>query len=192
VPARHGEAESLVARGRRYGRGIRGFSTARKDVGLLGCSRSPQAGCLLSRMEKAGMKAEETTCGFCGGQGHDPFGVFFEGSTCCVCGGRGRVWVATPHIPCAHCRGSGAVKNLTCTVCGGKGAVPAWPRPDTACPECQGSGDDPSAGALSCLACRGSGRIATGTQSFASRITSTRPEPKAAIAEGIRRHEHAT
>lgn len=100
---------------------------------------------------------EQVACGFCHGTGIDPFDIMSSLSTCCACGGRGMVPVATPHVRCAHCRGTGAIKTLTCTVCGGKGVVAAPDGPRADCPDCRGSGDDNSATALACLRCRGRG-----------------------------------
>jgi len=98
------------------------------------------------------------TCSFCGGRGKDPFGIMSWLSTCCVCSGSGRVQVPAPHRPCAHCRGTGAIKTFTCTVCRGTGHVPVPPGPLQVCPECRGSGDD-AGSALACMACRGQGRV---------------------------------
>jgi DnaJ-class molecular chaperone len=101
----------------------------------------------------------EVTCAFCRGTGLDPFGIMSWLSTCCVCGGKGVVKVAVSHVPCAHCRGSGAVKTFTCTVCGGKGVVALPDIPVDVCPECRGTGDDASASAMECLKCRGRGFV---------------------------------
>ena len=100
----------------------------------------------------------EVTCSFCGGRGKDPFGIMSWLSTCCVCGGRKVVQVPALHRPCAHCRGTGAIKTFTCTVCRGTGYVPVIPGPLQACPECRGSGDD-AASALACMTCRGRGWV---------------------------------
>lgn len=102
---------------------------------------------------------EILTCAFCKGEGVDPYGVPSDVSVCCVCGGKGHVWVAAPHIVCAHCGGSGSIKTLTCTTCGGKGAVPAWPGDSAVCQYCRGTGDDLSNSGLACLHCRGSGYV---------------------------------
>ena len=102
---------------------------------------------------------EEKVCAFCHGSGVDPFDVMSSLSTCCVCGGVGKVSVPSPAIPCAHCRGSGAVKTLTCTVCGGKGSVAMPALPILICPVCHGTGDDRSASAMACLRCRGRGCV---------------------------------
>ncbi len=96
------------------------------------------------------------TCSFCGGRGKDPFGVLSWLSACCVCGGRGLVRVPAPHRRCAHCQGTGAVKTLTCTVCRGTGFVPLPSGPRRGCPDCRGTGSDPSS-SLACLTCRGRG-----------------------------------
>jgi DnaJ-class molecular chaperone len=103
----------------------------------------------------------EVTCSFCGGHGKDPFGIMSWLSTCCVCGGRGVVRVAAPARPCAHCRGTGAVKTFTCTVCRGTGFVPLTPGPRLQCPECRGTGADAASG-LACLSCRGRGWVPSG------------------------------
>lgn len=105
---------------------------------------------------------EERLCAFCGGGGVDPFGVMSHLSSCCVCGGSGRVLAPTPHVPCAHCRGTGSIKRLTCTVCGGKGCVLAPAEPGAPCPGCGGSGDDASIWAMACLTCLGRGQVAKG------------------------------
>ncbi|MFA5111269.1 MAG: hypothetical protein WC443_07695 [Desulfobaccales bacterium] len=99
-------------------------------------------------------------CAFCGGTGKDPFGIMSWLSTCCVCHGRGVVQVQSPSVPCAHCRGRGAIKTFTCTVCGGKGRVAAFAGPTVPCPDCRGTGDAVSA--LACLTCRGRGWIPQG------------------------------
>ena len=100
----------------------------------------------------------QVTCSFCGGHGTDPFGIMSWVSTCCVCGGRKVVQVPALHRPCAHCRGTGAIKTFTCNVCRGTGYVPGIPGPLQACPECLGSGDD-AASALACMTCRGRGWV---------------------------------
>jgi len=105
------------------------------------------------------MNREQVPCSFCEGKGIDPFEIMSTLSTCCVCGGRKVVWVKAPYSPCAHCRGTGAVKTLTCTVCRGKGFVPDSSVPSIVCPECRGTGDDASAPAMACLKCRGRGRV---------------------------------
>lgn len=113
-------------------------------------------------MGQTAIGEEQTTqmpCAFCGGTGKDPFGILSRLSTCCVCQGRGVVAVEASHELCAHCGGTGAVKRLTCTVCGGRGVLPVLKGLTEACPECGGSGDDPSAPAMACLECRGRGRI---------------------------------
>ena len=102
----------------------------------------------------------EVPCAFCQGTGTDPFGIMSWLSTCCVCKGKGTTRVRGPQERCAHCRGTGAVKSLTCTVCGGKGLVPLRAAGAVECPECQGTGDEFSASALSCLKCRGRGWVA--------------------------------
>ena len=101
----------------------------------------------------------QAPCAFCGGTGKDPFGILSRLSTCCVCQGRGTVAVEASHEWCAHCGGTGAVKRLTCTVCGGRGVLPVLKGPTEVCPECGGSGDEPSAPAMACLECRGRGKI---------------------------------
>jgi DnaJ-class molecular chaperone len=101
----------------------------------------------------------DVPCAFCGGSGLDPFGIMSWLSKCCVCGGEGVVKVFAPYVPCAHCRGSGAVKTLTCTVCGGKGVVTLPDVPVDVCPECRGTGDDASASAMDCLKCHGRGFV---------------------------------
>jgi len=108
-------------------------------------------------MEKIDM--EKVTCSFCGGKGIDPFDIMSSLSTCCVCGGRKVVRVKVPYRPCAHCRGTGAVKTLTCTVCRGTGFVADSAGPTIVCPECKGTGDDTSAPAMACLECRGRGWV---------------------------------
>lgn len=101
----------------------------------------------------------EVLCSFCGGTGRDPFGIMSQISTCCVCRGRGVVCVPVSYMPCAHCRGAGAVKTLTCTVCGGKGYLAKAAGQTRKCPECAGTGDDCSNSAMACLRCRGRGVI---------------------------------
>ena len=102
----------------------------------------------------------QVPCAFCHGTGKDPFGIMSRLSSCCVCGGRGTVAVEVPHEPCAHCRGTGAVKRLTCRVCGGRGVLPALEGSTEVCPGCGGTGDDHGAPAMACLRCRGRGKIA--------------------------------
>lgn len=102
----------------------------------------------------------DVPCAFCQGTGTDIFGIMSWLSNCCVCNGRGTTRVWGPQEKCAHCRGTGAIKRLTCTVCGGKGLVPLRPKDTTICPECQGTGDDFSASAMSCLKCHGHGWVA--------------------------------
>lgn len=145
-------------------------------------------GSLLGSWRGGVVKAEEIPCAFCSGRGHDPFGIPSEFSTCCVCGGRGHVWVAAPHLVCAHCQGSGAVKTFTCTVCGGKGAVPAWPEATEPCPECGGSGDDRSAGSLDCLACRGTGRVPAAPPPHRQGFEAARPQRHKSIQKSRRNH----
>jgi hypothetical protein len=106
--------------------------------------------------DAAGMQVR---CAFCQGTGKDPFGIMSWLSSCCVCLGRGTVTIKAPYVPCAHCKGTGAVKTLTCTTCGGKGVLPATQEPTEICPECKGTGDDSSIPTLDCLRCRGRGRI---------------------------------
>jgi DnaJ-class molecular chaperone len=116
-----------------------------------------------SRAPQDAVVVEEVMCAFCGGRGIDPFGIMSSLSRCCVCGGSGKVLVQVPHIPCAHCRATGAIKTLTCTVCAGKGVVPRPALPLVPCPICLGTGDDATAPAMGCLRCRGKGRV-TGPQ----------------------------
>lgn len=104
-------------------------------------------------------RTTQVPCAFCHGTGKDPFGILSSLSTCCVCQGRGTVAVEASHEWCAHCGGTGAVKRLTCTVCGGRGLLPVLKGPTEVCPECGGTGDDPSAPAMACLECRGRGKI---------------------------------
>jgi DnaJ-class molecular chaperone len=106
----------------------------------------------------------ELTCSFCGGSGTDPFGIMSWASKCCVCGGSGMVRMTVPYTRCAHCGGTGAVKTFTCTACMGKGYVPRPKEPIRTCPDCYGSGDDPSAPAMYCLTCRGSGFVASSSE----------------------------
>ena len=113
-------------------------------------------------MGQTAIGEERTTqmpCAFCHGTGKDPFGILSSLSTCCVCLGKGTVAVEASHEWCAHCGGTGAVKRLTCTVCGGRGVLPVLKGPTEVCPECGGTGDDPSASAMACLECRGRGKI---------------------------------
>ena len=98
-------------------------------------------------------------CAFCHGTGVDPFNLLSDRSVCGACGGQGHVRVAAVHVPCPHCRGTGAIKTFRCTVCDGKGAIPPLPEPTIVCPECQGTGDDSSNAALDCLMCDGRGRV---------------------------------
>lgn len=93
------------------------------------------------------------------GRGKDPFGIMSYLSKCCVCWGSGVVTIQSPHIKCAHCRGTGAVKTLTCTACMGKGVLPIAADNTRPCPTCYGSGDDLSSTAMYCLHCRGKGVI---------------------------------
>jgi DnaJ-class molecular chaperone len=109
-------------------------------------------------MDRHAEERTEVRCSFCGGKGKDPYGIMSWLSHCCVCGGRGVVQVTRPSRPCAHCRGTGAIKTFTCTVCRGTGYVPLLPGPLRECPECRGSGDDAASG-LACLACRGRGWV---------------------------------
>lgn len=118
----------------------------------------------VEEMENEQRKRVDVPCAFCGGSGKDPFGIMSHLSTCCVCGGRGVVQVMTPHVRCAHCRGSGAVKTFTCTVCRGRGRVPAALTKTVPCPECRGTGDDGSASAMPCLTCRGRGWVESRTE----------------------------
>jgi len=104
-------------------------------------------------------RSVQVRCAFCNGTGKDPFGILSRLSTCCVCQGRGAVAVEASHEWCAHCGGAGAVKRLTCTVCRGRGVLPALKGPTQVCPECGGTGDDPSAPAMACLECRGRGKV---------------------------------
>jgi len=104
-------------------------------------------------------KKENVTCSFCGGTGRDPFNIMSHLSTCCVCHGKGIVEVESPYEACAHCRGTGAIKRLTCTACGGKAFVVAATGPTVPCPECGGTGDDPSAPPMPCVKCHGRGRV---------------------------------
>ena len=104
-------------------------------------------------------RSVQVRCAFCNGTGKDPFGILSRLSTCCVCQGRGAVAVEDSHELCAHCGGTGAVKRLTCTVCGGRGVLAALKCPTQVCPECGGTGDDPSAPAMACLECRGRGKV---------------------------------
>jgi len=142
----------------------------------------------------AGDNVEVLTCAFCKGRGVDPYGVPSEFSACCVCGGRGKVWVAAPHIVCAHCAGSGSIKTFTCSACGGKGAVPAWPGNASVCGICHGTGDDASNAGLACLNCRGSGFVSAGVQPFLATAEPKKPkEIKMAMKSprGKVRHEYA-
>ena len=61
--------------------------------------------------------------------------------------------------PCAFCQGTGAVKTFACGACRGSGVVPEIAEDTVTCPECQGSGDAEGDPALSCLRCRGQGRV---------------------------------
>jgi len=101
----------------------------------------------------------EVNCSFCSGTGRDPFGIMSWISRCCVCGGKGTVEIRAPYTPCAHCKGTGAVKTFVCTTCMGKGVVPLPQSPTFVCPECRGSGDDGSAPGMACLRCRGRGFV---------------------------------
>jgi len=116
-------------------------------------------------------------CAFCQGTGKDPFGIMSRLSSCCVCRGRGTVAVEVPHEPCAHCKGTGAVKRLTCTVCGGRGVLPALEGSTEVCPGCGGTGDDHCAPAMACLRCRGRGKIA-------AEAADKRPTQDSTIGEG--------
>ena len=128
---------------------------------------------------------ETIICAFCRGAGKDPFDIMSSLSTCCVCGGRGTVTVSTPHVRCAHCRGTGAIKTLTCTVCRGKGVIPVTDEPRISCSACGGSGDDGSAPAMACLRCHGRGWV-TGRPDEAkmARAAGAAPEEKKGL-----RHE---
>jgi len=118
----------------------------------------------------------EVTCSFCSGTGRDPFGIMSWLSTCCVCGGKGKVLMQKPFTRCAHCQGTGAVKTFVCTTCHGKGFVTVPGYPTTVCPECRGTGDDPSAPAMACLRCRGCGFVIQGLE---KRELGERPSPLA-------------
>lgn len=111
--------------------------------------------------KKKATKAEyvEVSCAFCRGAGKDPFGIMSALSTCSVCRGKGCVTVPKLNECCAHCKGSGAIKTFTCTTCMGKGLLAALKGSTENCPECGGSGDDFSVGAMACLTCRGRGKI---------------------------------
>ena len=106
-------------------------------------------------------KLVSITCAFCSGSGNDPFGIMSHLSKCCVCKGKGIVKTLSPYRRCAHCSGTGAVKTLTCTACMGKGVLPIVANDTHKCPTCHGDGDDPSASAMYCLQCRGSGIVPT-------------------------------
>ena len=116
-----------------------------------------KGGGMSSKMKAEELKMVLVSCSFCGGKGKDPFGIMSSLSACCVCGGKGLVQVQAPYTPCAHCKGTGAVKTFTCTVCGGKGFLPAASEPSVKCPECKGTGDDAPAPAMACLKCHGRG-----------------------------------
>lgn len=96
-------------------------------------------------------------CVFCDGKGKDPFGIMSWLANCPVCLGRGVVQVPSLHVPCAHCKGSGAIKKFTCGVCCGRGMIPAPIGSTKVCQDCLGTGDDNSASAMPCLTCRGRG-----------------------------------
>lgn len=98
-------------------------------------------------------------CGFCEGEGYDPFMVMSERSKCQVCAGKGSVTIAEPYITCAFCGGTGAHRDqrLTCIVCRGKGVV-AVKEPTETCPKCHGSGTPPH-DYLPCTVCRGTGVV---------------------------------
>ena len=106
-------------------------------------------------------KLVSITCAFCSGSGNDPFGIMSHLSQCCVCKGKGIVKTPSPYRRCAHCGGTGAVKTLTCTACMGKGVLPIVANDTHKSPTCHGDGDDPSASAMYCLQCRGSGIVPT-------------------------------
>ncbi len=97
-------------------------------------------------------------CVFCRGTGNDPFGIMSWHSSCPVCLGKAVVDVPALHVPCAHCKGTGAFKTFTCGVCAGKGVVSAPDGPTRVCPDCRGTGDDTPSG-MACLTCRGRGWI---------------------------------
>lgn len=98
-------------------------------------------------------------CAFCHGTGIDPFAQLSDRSKCGVCGGKQTVEVPVDRMPCAHCRGTGAIKTFRCTVCDGKGCVSSLPEPTVICSDCVGTGDDFSNTALDCLTCHGRGRV---------------------------------
>ncbi|MEI7996769.1 MAG: hypothetical protein WCH01_17890 [Methylococcaceae bacterium] len=97
-------------------------------------------------------------CVFCSGTGKDPFGIMSWHSSCPVCLGKKVIEVVKAHVPCAHCKGSGAYKTFSCGVCAGKGVVSAPVGPTRICPDCRGTGDDIASG-MACLTCRGRGWI---------------------------------
>lgn len=98
-------------------------------------------------------------CGFCEGQGIDPFGVMSSRSKCQVCSGRGTVTVREPARECAFCAGSGIHQDqrIPCIVCRGKGMVTVKEGAEE-CPHCQGIGMAPSE-TLPCKVCGGKGVV---------------------------------
>lgn len=121
-------------------------------------------------MKRMPVRAEaiEVKCAFCGGTGHDPFGVLSPLASCSVCGGRGERLLRPPVGECAFCQGTGVYpgSRLTCTSCGGVGQV-ELPLTAVTCPRCGGSGracDDlwPDS-TLPCGSCGGKGVVASST-----------------------------
>ncbi len=101
---------------------------------------------------------ETRTCAFCRGRGVDPFNALSDRSLCGSCGGKGTVEVATPHVRCAYCSGSGSHKTYRCLICAGSGVVAAPKGPTRACPDCEGKAFESSSG-LACLTCKGRGVV---------------------------------
>ena len=106
----------------------------------------------------------QVVCGFCRGQGRDPFGVMSPISTCQVCGGAGQRTLTLPTAPCALCHGTGVYpgSRLTCTACGGIGMISTLDDAQS-CPTCGGSGSARSGdwpdSPFPCSRCRGTGLV---------------------------------
>jgi DnaJ-class molecular chaperone len=106
----------------------------------------------------------EVVCAFCGGSGHDPFGLLSPLSTCEVCGGSGHCTLLLPITKCAYCGGCGIHPHsrMTCTSCRGVGVAHVAPDAEI-CPACKGSGRAANYlwpdSQLSCSECGGVGKV---------------------------------